>query len=415
MQIIAQTSSSQYGMQTIDICSLGKYIRKSYNKIKSELKEEFNNELSDNVIEKLTCIKLEKEIASGIQMMEYQINTLITSNGSIPNVAWFLNIESNNQYEKENSILIEEILKRIYKGIKNENGEYVKADFPKLIYVLNEENCLNGGKYDYLTKIAIECTKKRGAPLFLSAKKMKENYSGQVFAPIGTTNFLEPWKDEKGNYKFNGRFNQGIVTINLPQIGIIADGNEDKFWNILNDRMEICKEALMCKHYSMLGTLSQISPIQWINGAISRLNKEETIDNLLKNGYSSLLLGYFGIYEVTKLVKGVTNIEKEGHDFSIKLLKYLNDKLKEWKKETGLGFMVCQTQSKKVLAEFIKKDREEFGEIKDITNKEYYTNSFSIIEGENDIYKKLEIESEYQKLTPGGSITYLNISESAID
>ena len=196
MQIIAQTSSSQYGMQTIDICSLGKYVKKSYEKIKNEIKEEFNKELSDSIIERLTLVRLEKEISSGIQMMEYQINTLITSNGNTPNVAWFLNIDSNNPYEKENAKLIEEILKRKYKGIKSKNGEYVTADFPKLIYVLNEENTLNGGKYDYLTKMAIECTKIRQAPLYLSAKKMKENYQGQIFAPIEINNFLEPYKDE---------------------------------------------------------------------------------------------------------------------------------------------------------------------------------------------------------------------------
>lgn len=412
MQIIAQTSSSQYGMQTIDICSLGKYVQKSYNKIKNELIEEFGKELSLPIIEELTSNRLKKEITSGIQMMEYQINTLITSNGNTPNVAWFLNIDENDEYAKENAILIEEILKRKYKGIKNENGEYITAEFPKLIYVLNEDNSLKGRQYDYLTKMAIECTKKRQAPLFISAKKMKENYLGQVFAPIEISHFLEPWKDEKGNYKYNGRFNQGVVTINLPQIGIIADGDEDKFWNLLNERLEICKEALLCKHYAMLGTLSQISPIQWNYGAIARLEKNETIDKLLKNGYSTLALGCIGICEVTKLIKGVFNNEKEGHDFSIKLLKYLNEKTKEWKKETSLGFTLCQTTNLEVCKKFLENDREEYGEIKDITNKECYTYSFYICDNkETDILKKLEFEDEYQKLTPGGAITYLKISE----
>ena len=411
MQIIAQTSSSQYGMQTIDICSLGKYVKKSYNKIKQEIEKEFEKELSKEVIEKLTNVRLEKEIVSGIQMLEYQINTLITSNGRTPNVAWFLNINSDDLYAKENAILIEEILKRRYKGIKSENGEYITTDFPKMIYVLNEENALQGGQYDYLTKMAIECAKKRQAPYFISAKRMKENY-GQVFAPIEITHFLEPWKDENGNYKYNGRFNQGVVTLNLPQIGIIADGNEDNFWNVLNERLEICKEALMCKHYAMLGTLSQISPIQWNYGAIARLNKEETIDRLLKNGYSSLALGYIGIPEVTKLVTGVSNIEKEGNEFSIKLLKYLNEKIKEWKKETGLGFVLCQTQDLDVCKSFIKNDREEYGEIKSITDKEYYSSSYCSIDTEViDIFKKLEFESEYQKLTLGGAITYLPTSK----
>ena len=410
MQIIAQTSSSQYGMQTIDICALGKYVKKSYEKIKNEIKEEFEKELSAELIERLALKRLEKEITSGIQMLEYQINTLITSNGNTPNVAWFLNIDANDLYAKENAMLIEEILKRRYKGIKSENGEYVTTEFPKLIYVLNEENSLNGGDYDYLTKMAIECTKLRQAPFFISAKKMKENYSGQVFAPMEITQFLEPWKDENGNYKYNGRFNQGIVSLNLPQIGIIADGDEDKFWSILDERLELCKEALMCKHYGMLGTLSQISPIQWNHGAISRLNKEETIDKLLKNGYSTLSLGYVGICEATKLVKGVSNIDKEGHDFSIKLLKYLNDKIKEWKKETSLGFVLCQTQDINVCKSFIENDRDEYGEIKCVTDKEYYSNSYCFPE-ELDIFKKIEFENEYQKLTPGGAITYLQTSK----
>ncbi len=409
MQIIAQTSSSQYGMQTIDICSLGKYIKKSYDRIQKELQEEFKEELSSEIIDRLSLKRLEKEITSGIQMLEYQINTLITSNGKTPNVAWFLNLDAEDLYKKENAMLIEEILKRRYKGIKSESGEYKTCEFPKLIYVLNEENCLNGGKYDYLTKMAIECTKLRKAPFYISAKKMKENYSGQIFAPMGIANFLEPWKDENGRYKFSGRFNQGIVTLNLPQIGIIADGDEAKFWTLLDERLELCKEALMCKHYAMLGTLSQISPIQWNYGAISRLKKEETIDKLLKNGYSTLSLGYIGICETTKLVKGMSNKEKDGHDFSIKLLKYLNEKIKGWKKETGLGFMLYQTQNTKACKEFLEKDREEYGEIKCITDKEMYTNSYCF--SEEDIFKKLEFEDEYQKLTPGGAITYLETSK----
>lgn len=410
MQIIAQTSSSQYGMQTIDISALGKYIRKSYNTIKNELINEFKDELSSNIIEKIIQNRLEKEITAGVQMMEYQINTLITSNGRIPNIAWFLNIEENDIYSKENAMLIEEILKRRYKGIKSENGEYTTTEFPNLIYVLNNENCLNGGKYDYLTKMAIEVTKKRGVPYYLSAKKMKENHAGCIYAPAGTKCFLDSWKDENGKCKFSGRFNQGIVTINLPQIGIIADGSEEKFWNILDERLEICKDALMCKHYAMLGTLSQISPIQWNHGAIARLKKDEPIDKLLKNGYSSLALGYVGIYETTRLVKGVSNTEKEGYDFSIKLLKYLNEKIKEWKKETNLGLTLYQTTEKNVCESFLRNDREEYGEITGINDKDCYTTEFYNTKDEN-VFKKIEFESEYQKLTPGGAITYLQTSK----
>lgn len=412
MQIIEQVASCQCGMQTVDVSSLGKYVRKSYNKIKKDIEEEFEKDLSKEIIEKLIEKRLKKEIVSGIQMLEYQINTLITSNGCIPNVALYLNLDSNDLYIKENSIIIEEILKRRYKGIKSKTGEYTTCEFPKLIYVLNEENCLNGGEYDYLTKMAIECTKKRKAPYYISAKKMKENNSDKMPVPMGVCSFIEPIKDENGNLKIGGRFNQGKVTLNLPQIAIIADGEEEKFWNLLDERLEICKDALMCKHYSMQGTPSAISPIDWNYGAIARLNPGENIDSLLKNGYSTLSLGYVGIYEVTKLVKGVSNQEKEGRDFSIKLLKYINEKLKEWKKETSIEFNLCQTLEEKVCKLFLQNDREEYGEIKEITDKEFYTNEFYISEKEEtDIFKKLEFESEYQRLTPGGSITFLKLSK----
>ena len=399
MQIIEQTSSSQCGMQTIDVCALGKYVRKSYESIKKTLGEEFQKELSNDLIEKLATKRLHKEITSGIQMLEYQINTLITSNGSTPKVALFLNLDKNDEYIEENKLIIEEILKRRYKGIKSKTGEYITAEFPKLIYVLNEDNSLNGGEFDYLTKMAIEATKKRGAPYFLSSKKLKENYCGRVIPPAGYLDFLEPYKDEEGKCKHTGRFNQGIVTINLPQIAIIADGNEDKFWELLNERLETCKDALMCKHYLLLGTLSQISPIDWNYGAIARLDKDENIDRLLKNGYSSLSLGYVGLYETVKLIKDVLITDKEGHDFSIKIIKYLNDRIKDWKRETGVGFVLCQTLDKKVCESFIRYDREEYGEMSGITDKDCYTNSFYINNEEKDVFKKLEFESEYQKLT----------------
>ena len=345
MEIIAQVSSSQYGMHTIDISALGKYARKSYEKIKKGIKD-LEKQISIGKSDEIAKLKLREEITSGIQMMEYQINTLITSNGRIPNVVLFLNLDENDKYIEENAIIIEEILKRRLKGVKSKTGEYITQDFPKLIYVLNEINSLNGGKYDYLTKLAIECTKLRQSPYYISAKVMKENYSGEVFAPMGLLNFLCEYKDENGNFKYTGRFNQGIVTINLPQIAIIADGNEEEFWKLLDERLETCKEALMCKHYSMLGTPSTINPIDWNYGAISRLDETETIDKLLKNGYSTLSVGYVGIYETTKLMVGESNQLKNGHDFSIRLLKYMNDKIREWKKETGLGFNLYQTQKK---------------------------------------------------------------------
>jgi len=412
MEIIAQVSSSQFGMHTIDVSAFGKYVRKSHDKIKKEIKEELHSKLSENELEDLANQKVRKEVTSGIQMMEYQINTLITSNGRIPNVVLYLNLDENDKYVKENAIVIEEILKRRFKGVKSKTGKYITQDFPKLIYVLNESNSLNGGKYDYLTKLAIECTKLRQSPYYISSKIMSQNNSGRITAPMGLLNFPEEYKDENGNDKFTGRFNQGIVTLNLPQIAIIADGDENKFWSLLDERLEICKEALMCKHYSMLGTPSTISPIDWNYGAISRLGEDETIDKYLKNGYSTLSVGYVGINETTKLMIGETNQSKDGHDFSIKLLKYINDRIKEWKRETGLGFNLYQTQKRGICKKFVMYDRDEYGQITGITDKDYYTNSYYTPEGEEiDVFKKMEMESEYQKLTPGGAITYLELSK----
>ena len=222
--------------------------------------------------------------------------------------------------------IIEEILKQRIQGIKNEVGVYVTPAFPKLVYVLDENNCLKGGKYDYLTRLAVKCSAKRMYPDYISAKKMRENYEGNVFSPMGCRSFLSPWKDENGNYKFEGRFNQGVVSINLPQIAIIADGDEEKFWKLLDERLELCKEALMCRHYALLGTKSDISPIHWQYGAISRLAKGEKIDKLLYGGYSTMSLGYIGIYEMTKLMKGVSHTSPEGHDFAIKVMEHLRDK-----------------------------------------------------------------------------------------
>ena len=244
-----------------------------------------------------------------------------------------------------------------------------------------------------------------------TSKNLKENYCGKVIPPAGFIDFLEPYKDEEGKCVHCGRFNQGKITINLPQIAIIADSDESKFWSLLDERLETCKDALMCIHYLLLGTLSRISPIDWNYGAISRLDKDENIDKLLKNGYSSLSLGYVGIDETAKLIKNASILEKEGHDFSIKLLKYLNDKIKEWKRETSLGFVLCQTLDKNVCESFIKYDREEYGEITGITDKDAYTNSFYINNEEKDVIKKMEFENEYQKLTPGGSITYLKLED----
>ena len=409
-QIIAAVASNQYGGQSVDISHLGKYVRKSYDKFKKSFEKEFGDELSEDIIERLTQQRLKKEISAGVQTIQYQINTLMTTNGQSPFVTIFLNLKKDDPYIKENAMIIEEIIKQRYEGIKNEKGVYVTPAFPKLIYVLDEHNCLKGGEYDYLTKLAVKCSAKRLYPDYISAKKMRENYEGNVFSPMGCRSFLSPWKDENGNYKFEGRFNQGVVSINLPQIGIIADGDEEKFWKLFDERLELCKEALMCRHYALLGTTSNTSPIHWRYGAIARMQPGEKIDELLKGGYSTLSLGYIGIYELTKLMKGVSHTNPEGHDFAIKVMKHLRDATAKWKQETGLGFALYGTPAESLCYRFARIDKEKFGEIKDITDKGYYTNSYHVdVREKIDAFSKLKFESEFQELSLGGAISYVEI------
>ena len=409
-QIIATVASNQYGGQSVDMKHLGKYLRKSYEKYRKEMQEKYKGRLTKDAIEELVEDRVRAELKAGVQTVQYQINTLMTTNGQAPFVTLFLNLEKDDPYIKENAMIIEEILTQRLEGIKNEAGVYVTPAFPKLVYVLDEHNCLKGGKYDYLTKLAVKCSAKRMYPDYISAKKMRENYEGNVFSPMGCRSFLSPWKDENGNYKFEGRFNQGVVSINLPQIGIIADGDEEKFWKLLDERLEICKEALMCRHYALLGTKSDISPIHWQYGAIARLEKGEKIDKLLYGGYSTLSLGYIGIYEMTKLVKGVSHTTPEGKEFALKVMKYLKDKVAEWKKETNIGFALYGTPAESLCYKFARIDKEKFGSIEDVTDKGYYTNSYHVeVREEIDAFEKLSFESEFQKLSTGGAISYIEI------
>ena len=409
-QIIAAVASNQYGGQSVDIKHLGKYLRKSYYKFKNELEEKYKGKLSNEIMEDIIKQRLQSELSAGVQTIQYQINTLMTTNGQSPFVTLFLNLDEDNEYIEENAMIIEEILKQRYQGIKNEKGVYVTPAFPKLIYVLYDHNCLKGGKYDYLTKLAVKCSAKRLYPDYISAKKMRENYEGNVFSPMGCRSFLSPWKDENGNYKFEGRFNQGVVSINLPQIGIIADGDEDKFSKLLDERLEICFEALMCRHYALLGTTSDTSPIHWKYGAIARLQSGEKIDKLLVGGYSTLSLGYIGLYEVTKLMKGVSHTDKEGHEFALKVMKTLREATDRWKKETNIGFALYGTPAESLCYKFAKIDKERFGTIKDITDKGYYTNSYHVdVREKIDAFDKLSFESEFQKISTGGCISYIEI------
>ncbi len=409
-QIIATVASNQYGGQSIDMIHLGKYLRVSYDKYKKELEEKHGKQLSKEMIEELVQERVKAELKAGIQTMQYQINTLMTTNGQSPFVTLFLHLEKDDPYIKENAMIIEEILNQRYEGVKNEVGVYVTPAFPKLVYVLDEFNNLKGGEYDYLTKLAVKCSAKRMYPDYISAKKMRENYEGNVFSPMGCRSFLSPWKDENGNYKFEGRFNQGVVSINLPQIGIIADGDEEKFWELLDERLELCKEALMCRHYALLGTRSDISPIHWQYGALARLKKGEKIDKLLYGGYSTMSLGYIGIYELTKLVKGVSHTTEEGREFALKVMNYLKDTTQRWKKETNIGFALYGTPAESLCYRFARIDKEKFGTIKDITDKGYYTNSYHVdVREEIDAFAKLNFESEFQKISTGGSISYIEI------
>ena len=409
-QIIAAVASNQYGGQSVDMKHFGKYLRKSYNKFKTELIEKYKGQIKDEVIEELVQDRLKAELKAGVQTIQYQINTLMTTNGQSPFVTLFLHLEDGDPYIHENAMIIEEILRQRYEGIKNEAGVYVTPAFPKLVYVLDECNSLQGGDYDYLTKLAVKCSSKRMYPDYISAKKMRENYEGNVFSPMGCRSFLSPWKDEDGNYKFEGRFNQGVVSLNLPQVAIVADGDEDKFWKLLDERLELCKEALMCRHYALLGTTSDISPIHWQYGAIARLKKGEKIDKLLYGGYSTMSLGYIGIYEMTKLMTGLSHTDPIGQEFALRVMNYLKDTVAKWKKETNIGFALYGTPAESLCYKFARIDKQRFGTIPDVTDKGYYTNSYHVdVREKIDAFDKLNFESEFQKLSTGGAISYVEV------
>ena len=409
-QIIAAVASSQYGGQSVNIKHLGKYLKKSEDKFRKKLTEKYKGKITKKEIEELVSDRLKEELSSGVQTIQYQINTLMTTNGQSPFVTIFMFLDKDDPYLKYTAMIIEEILNQRYMGIKNEKGVYVTPAFPKLIYVLDEFNSLKGGEYDYITKLAVKCSSKRLYPDYISAKKMRENYEGNVFSPMGCRSFLSPYKDENGNYKFEGRFNQGVVSINLPQIAILANKDEDKFFELLEERLDLCYEALMCRHHALLGTLSNVSPVHWQYGAIARLEKNEPIDKLLKNGYSTISLGYIGIYEMTKLMKGVSHTDPIGKEFALKVMKKLRAKCETWKKETGLGFGLYGTPAESLCYRFARIDKEKFGSIKDVTDKGYYTNSYHVdVREEIDAFKKLEFESEFQEISSGGAISYVEI------
>lgn len=409
-QIISAVASNQYGGQSVDMIHLGKYLRKSRDKYLRDMRKQFADTLDDETINQIVDSRLRDELKSGVQTIQYQINTLMTTNGQAPFVTLFLHVDDNDEYVEENSMIIEEILRQRYEGIKNEAGVNATPAFPKLIYVLDENNCFKGGKYDYLTELAVKCSAKRMYPDYISAKKMRENYEGNVFSCMGCRSFLSPWKDENGEYKFEGRFNQGVVSINLPQIGIVANGNENEFWRIFDERLELCFEALMCRHKALEGTLSDVSPIHWQYGAIARLEKGEKIDKLLHGGYSSISLGYIGLYEVTKLMKGVSHTTPEGKEFALKVMNHMKEATERWRERTGIGFALYGTPAESLCYRFARIDKQRFGEIKDITDKGYYTNSYHVdVREKIDAFEKFEFESQFQKISTGGCISYVEI------
>ena len=414
-QIIASISGGQYGGQSIDIKHLAKYLRVTYNK---HYKKRYDKYIEKGYSKEAASLKAHEdaidrrneELKSGIQTIQYQLNTLMTTNGQTPFVTIFMHMKENFEYEEELALLIEEILRQRIEGIKNEKGVPVTPAFPKLVYVLDECNNLSGGKYDYLTKLCVKCSAKRMYPDYISAKKMRENYEGNVFSPMGCRSFLSCYKDENNEYKFEGRFNQGVVSINLPQIGILANKDLDAFWKLLDERLELCFEALMCRHNALKGVISDVSPIHYQYGGIARLNKGERIDKLLENGYSTISLGYIGLYELTYLMTGKTHTSKQGEEFSLEVMNYLRKKVDEWKEKTHLGFGLYGTPAESLCYRFARIDKEKFGSIENVTDKGYYTNSYHVdVREKIDAFKKLKFESKYQVISSGGAISYIEI------
>ena len=409
-QIIACVASNQYGGQSVEISHLGKYLRRSKEKFRRKISEAANGTIDDALLENLVNERLRTELSNGVQTIQYQINTLMTTNGQSPFVTLFLYIRDDDPYVEENAMIIEEVLRQRLVGIKNESGVYVTPAFPKLVYVLDENNNLSGGRFDYLTRLAAKCSAKRMYPDYISAKKMRENYEGNVFSPMGCRSFLAPWKDEDGNYKFEGRFNQGVVSINLPQIGLAVRGDMDQFWPEFDRRLELCREALMCRHNALKGIKSDVSPIHWQYGALARLKKGETIDKLLYGGYSSISLGYIGLYELTYVMTGQSHTSPEGLNFALQVMQHLKDTVMRWRSESNIGFALYGTPAESLCYRFAEIDRERYGTVKNVTDKGYYTNSYHVdVREDIDAFTKFQFESQFQAISSGGCISYVEV------
>ena len=406
-QIIAQIASNQYGGQSIDISCLSPYLEKSYQKNLKLCEEILDDDIS---VKKMASSLTQRDLESGIQTIQYQINTLMTSNGQSPFVTLFMHTDESDPNLKNTVRIIEEILKQRIKGIKNENGVYVTPAFPKLIYVLDENNIYKDAKYYYLTELAAKCTAKRMYPDYISAKIMRENYEGNVFSPMGCRAFLPPYKTEDGKYKFDGRFNMGVATINIPQIAILANGDEDKFFEILEKRLDLIKKVGLLRFDHLSKVTSDSSPIHFRHGAISRLDRNQSIKPLLVNGYATVTIGYIGLYEASILVKKESHTKNEGKKFAKKIMKMLNDKKNEWTRQTNIAFAVYGTPAESLTHRFATIDKNRFGLIENVTDKGYYTNSFHVDVRENiSVFDKFKFESDFQQLSTGGCISYAEI------
>ena len=419
-QIVAQVASNQYGGQSFTLAHLAPFVDISRQKLKNIVireRKECGESLDEKIIEKLTESRLKDEIKSGIQTIQYQLITLMTCNGQAPFVTMFMYLDEvpEGKTRDDLAMIIEEVMKQRMQGVKNEKGVWITPAFPKLIYVLDEDNITEDSKYWYLTELAARCTAKRMVPDYISAKVMKELKQGNVYPCMGCRSFLtveDAQRNPDGSHKFYGRFNQGVVTINLVDVACSAEGNMDRFWAILEERLELCHRALRYRHERLLGTISDVAPILWQYGALSRLKKGETIDKLLYNGYSTISLGYAGLYEMCVRMTGKSHTDPDGRAFAVSVMQKLNDKCKEWKEAEHISYSVYGTPMESTTYKFAKCLQKRFGIIKGVTDKNYITNSYHVhVTEEINAFDKLKFEADFQKLSPGGAISYIEVPD----
>ena len=417
-QIVAQVASNQYGGQSFSLAHLAPFVEISRQKLRKKVIEErteCGEALDPEIISKVTESRLRDEIKSGIQTIQYQLITLMTCNGQAPFVTMFMYLDEveEGQTRDDLAVIIEEALLQRLQGVKNEKGAWITPAFPKLIYVLDEDNITEDSKYWYLTELAAKCTAKRMVPDYISAKIMRELKQGNVYTCMGCRSFLtveDSQRNPDGSYKFYGRFNQGVVTINLVDVACSSEGNMERFWEILEDRLELCHRALRCRHERLLGTVSDVAPILWQHGALARLKKGETIDKLLYNGYSTISLGYAGLYEMCFRMLGKSHTDSEAREFAIEVMQRLNNKCKEWREAENISYSVYGTPMESTTYRFAKCLQKRFGIIKGVTDKNYITNSYHVHVTENiDAFSKLKFESAFQRLSPGGAISYVEV------